>query len=143
MRTLIPTASATGDLQAAGYDVVTMDSETDAKTARESLDALHAARTARCGSGSGSGASPAAPAVPAAASTLQGNINPVVLRRHEGGDEAKVTAAVQDLLQAAGPQRLIANLGEGLLGKEDPVLVSALVDAVHTVSEGMISKCSQ
>jgi uroporphyrinogen decarboxylase len=120
---------ALGELQAAGYDVVTMDTETNAKDTRKQLDALHAARCSNGGS-----------AVPAAASTLQGNINPVVLRRHQGGDESKVKAAVKELLEAAGPQRLIANLGEGLLGKEDPVLVSALVDAVHTASEAAICR---
>jgi len=127
---------ALGDLQAAGYDVVTMDTETDARQARAMLDALHRDRGSATG-GAG-GPTPGAPGAGCAA-TLQGNLNPAVLRRHQGGDEAKVQAAVTELLEAAGPQRLIANLGEGLMGKEDPALVSALVDAVHTISEEMIS----
>jgi uroporphyrinogen decarboxylase len=108
---------ALSDLQAAGYDVVTMDTETDAKQARMLLDSQENH------------------GIPAA---LQGNIDPAVLRPHQGGDEAKVKEAVSKLLDAAGPQRLIVNLGEGLMGKEDPVLVSALVDAAHTMSEKMI-----
>ena len=117
---------ALADLQSAGYDVVTMDTETDARKTRQMLDAL--VQRSQAGGG---GVRQAA--------VLQGNINPVVLRRHQGGNEAKVKDAVSELLAAAGPQRLIVNLGEGLMGKEDPALVSALVDAVHSVSEAMIS----
>eukprot|EP00729_Bicosta_minor_P008846 gene8846-25919_t len=124
---------ALGALQSAGYDVVTMDTETNAKAARESLDALHSKSSKSSSSAQEDGA----------ASALQGNINPAVLRRHQGGDESKVKVAVTELLEAAGPQRLIANLGEGLMGKEDPVLVAALVDAVHSVSEDMIGNNRQ
>jgi len=124
---------ALGALQSAGYDVVTMDTETKAKAARESLDALHSKSSKSSSSAQEDGA----------ASALQGNINPAVLRRHQGGDESKVKVAVTELLEAAGPQRLIANLGEGLMGKEDPVLVAALVDAVHSVSEDMIGNNRQ
>jgi uroporphyrinogen decarboxylase len=118
-----------GDLQEAGYDVVTMDTEMDAKQARQHLDALYdqfdaGMKSERDGRGG--------------ACTLQGNLDAAVLRPHEGGDEIKVREAVTKLLESAGPQRLIANLGEGLMGNEDPALVSALVDAIHSISEKMI-----
>ena len=74
-----------------------------------------------------------------AACTLQGNLNPAILRRDAGGTEVGVVAAVTELFESIGTQRLIVNLGEGLGGKEDPLLVSVLVDAVHTVSERLIA----
>ena len=50
-----------------------------------------------------------------------------------------VQDAACKLLMEAGTQGLIANLGEGLRGDEDPELVSALVDFLHSQSEIMLS----
>ena len=61
-----------------------------------------AAKESAAAAGATVESTPAAAHVAAAAATLQGNINPAVLRRHEGGDESKVKAAVTELLEAAG-----------------------------------------
>ena len=50
-----------------------------------------------------------------------------------------VQDAACKLLMEAGTQSLIANLGEGLRGDEDPELVAGLVDFLHSQSEIMIS----
>jgi len=59
---------------------------------------------------------------------LQGNFDPALLV--EGTPES-VRAAAHDMLDALGSQQLIANLCEGLGGKEQTSLVAAFVEAVH------------
>ena len=105
------------ELQQAGYDVVTMDTNTPAGSTRESLASQ-------------------AEGKPAA---LQGNLDPAILRRSAGSDEEKVRSTVKSFLEEVGPQALIANLGEGLMGNEDPALVSELVEQIHSVSEELIA----
>ena len=82
---------ANAALQAAGYDVVTMDCETDAKATRAMLEEL-------------AGSSPP--------SAIQGNLDPAILRPSAGSDAQKVKAAARQLLEDVGTQALIANLGE-------------------------------
>jgi uroporphyrinogen decarboxylase len=111
---------ANPSLQAAGYDVVTLDCETSVRATR---DALAAAPLSAGG---------------AKAAAIQGNLDPVILRSKQGGNVAAVQAAARSLLLEAGTQNLIANLGEGLRGDEDPALVAALIDAIHNESVTMI-----
>ena len=59
---------------------------------------------------------------------LQGAFDPKLL---VSGTEEEVAAAADEMLRRLGGQRLIANLSEGLGGKEKPELVDAFVNAVH------------
>jgi uroporphyrinogen-III decarboxylase len=71
---------------------------------------------------------------------LQGGFNPNELIDAKDGCNTRdtVRASARELLETLGPQRLIANLSEGLSGKESPVLVKAFVDSIHTESERLI-----
>ena len=101
-------AYALPDLGECGFDVLTLDGTANWETVRTELPPV----------------------------CLQGAFDPALLVRENGSDEAKVTKAVNEMLEALGPQKLIANLKEGLGGKEDPALVSAFVDAVHAYDTG-------
>jgi len=97
-----------------GYDIVTIDGSVDRASAR-------AAVGGRAG--------------------LQGNYDPAELIPDEAGTKTaeSVRATAQAMLHELGPQRLIANLGEGLGGKESPELVKTFVDSIHWESEKMIN----
>lgn len=99
------------------YDVITMDGDVDRETAR----VIVGERT-----------------------SLQGNYDPRELIPTEEGTKTQesVRQSVRDMLDVLGPQRLIANLGEGLGGKESPELVKAFVDSVHEESEKIIASTS-
>ena len=96
-----------------GYDVVTIDGTVDRSTARDTMGD-------RCG--------------------MQGNYDPANLIS-DGTENTPETvrATTKEMLDILGPQRLIANLGEGLGGKEDPELVDAFVTAIHEESERLIA----
>lgn len=72
---------------------------------------------------------------------LQGNYDPRELIEDEDGSKTPDTVrqTAREMLEALGPQKLIANLGEGLGGKESPTLVKAFVDAIHEESAAMIN----
>jgi len=94
------------------FDVVTLDGSVDRATAREVVGG-------RAG--------------------LQGNYDPALLIATDTDHTPEtVRQSVADMLKTFGPQRLIANLGEGLGGKESTELVEAFVDAVHEESARMI-----
>lgn len=75
--------------------------------------------------------------------SLQGNFDPAQLIEANGKTVETVRASARQLLQAFGPQRLIANLGKGLGGKESPALVEAFVNAIHEESAAMIAATSE
>eukprot|EP00927_Polykrikos_kofoidii_P046328 TRINITY_DN40557_c0_g1_i1.p1 TRINITY_DN40557_c0_g1~~TRINITY_DN40557_c0_g1_i1.p1 ORF type:complete len:522 (-),score=75.95 TRINITY_DN40557_c0_g1_i1:327-1892(-) len=113
-------------LQRAGYDVITVDRTTSLRKTEKILVAE-----------AESGGLPPAGHLAA----LQGNFDAALLRPAENVNVHTVRDAVREMLRYRGldghePARcgLIANLGEGLAGSEDPVLVEAFVDAVHELS---------
>jgi len=94
-----------------GYDVITIDGSVDRSTARQVVgDKV----------------------------SLQGNYDPAELIEENGKTVESVRTTAKQLLEELGPQRLIANLGEGLGGKESPKLVDAFVNAIHEESAKMI-----
>ena len=109
---------ANEELSKLGYDVITIDGTVDRSKARDIVGE-------RAG--------------------LQGNYDPRELIP-DGGDGKSantvetVRATATELLNALGTQRLIANLGEGLGGKESPELVNAFVEVIHEESERMIKE---
>jgi uroporphyrinogen decarboxylase len=94
-----------------GYDVITIDGSVDRSKARNTV---------------GSDI------------TLQGNYDPAELIEDNGKTVESVRATAKAMLKELGPLRLIANLGEGLGGKESPALVEAFVNAIHEESEELI-----
>lgn len=97
-------------LQKAGYDVVTLDTQADRAASRSSLGA---------------------------GQVVQGNLDPAVLL--PDSTPAAVSGEVGAMLAALSPGKLIANLGEGLMGKEDQDLVSLFVDEIHAQSGKMLA----
>jgi len=109
-----------GPCQAAGYDVVTIDTVAD----RKEMRAMLAAESKKLG-------------IPTA--RLQGNFDPALLQLETGGTNAEISAATRQMLIDFGPQGLIANLGSGLMGKEDPARVTHFIDEVHAISKELIA----
>ena len=97
-----------------GFDVITIDGSVDRSTARSVVEDSVA---------------------------LQGNYDPRELIENEEGTKTPETVrqTAKDMLEALGPQKLIANLGEGLGGKESPALVDVFVNAIHEESAAMIA----
>jgi uroporphyrinogen decarboxylase len=69
---------------------------------------------------------------------LQGDYAPRELIEDGTKTAETVRQTVKEMLEGLGPQKLIANLGEGLGGKESTTLVKAFVDAIHEESAAMI-----
>jgi uroporphyrinogen decarboxylase len=108
-------------LQQMGYDVVTLDTNSDRVLSRKILEGIAAIKTPVLGR----------------VSSIQGNF-PVTLLNKETSSPIQVKNAVRKMLKELGPQKLIANLGEGLSGSEDPELVTIFVESIHSISEEMI-----
>lgn len=102
---------ANEELSKLGFDVVTIDGSVDRSTARMATKDR---------------------------ATLQGNYDPRELIEDGTKTPETVRQTARKMLEELGPQRLIANLGEGLGGKESPELVTVFVDAIHEESEAMI-----
>ena len=96
------------------YDVITIDGDVDRSTARDTVGEQVA---------------------------LQGNYDPRELVKDEDGSKTSETVrtTARKMLEELGPQKLIANLGEGLGGRESTDLVEAFVNSIHEESAAMIS----
>ncbi len=135
-------------LQTAGYDVVTLDTQVDRSTIRSRLQAEWTRQqelTKQVGhNGIHSTEQECDSLDKTSGACIQGNFDVKLLRKgtadRPGLSVADIQHATKDMLCALGPQRLIANLGEGLTGTEDPVLVAAFIDAVHSMSAEMIAE---
>ena len=102
---------ANSELAKLNFDVITIDGSVDRSTARSVVGNDVA---------------------------LQGNYDPRELIEDGSKTPETVRQTVKDMLEALGPQKLIANLGEGLGGKESPELVKVFVDSIHEESAVMI-----
>jgi uroporphyrinogen decarboxylase len=141
-------------LQEAGYDVVSLDTHVDRVDIRGKLDnAFYQAAAVSVSvedvekgkeKGKVEGVGLGCRAVPAG---VQGNldVNLLILEKGKDGEEElakkkkEVREAVKIMLEQLGTQNIIANLGEGLTGKESPSLVAEFIDAVHSISEEIIN----
>jgi len=105
---------ANGELSKLEYDVVTIDGDVDRSTIREIVGDRMA---------------------------LQGNYDPSELIEDAEGTKTPETVrnTAREMLEALGTQKLIANLGEGLGGKESTKLVDVFVNSIHEESAAMIS----
>jgi len=103
---------ANEELSQLGYDVVTIDGSVTRNTARSIV---------------GENVS------------LQGNYDPAELIESNGKTVETVQSSAKQMLIELGPERLIANLGEGLGGKESPKLVNAFVESIHSESAKLIA----
>jgi uroporphyrinogen decarboxylase len=119
-------------LQQAGYDVVTLDTLADRSGSRTLLEE----DAAKLGTKSAG---------------VQGNLDVAILEGLKYKKEGSAAETIEERIELVksetrrmlielGPQKLIANLGEGLTGKEDPVLVNAFIEATHSISETLIGE---
>lgn len=100
------------DIQVEGFDVIGIDYSLSAEDARQLAGDSY---------------------------TLQGNLDPVVLF---APDEV-IERRVESMLLGFGVQQrfpLIANLGHGMLPEHDPSKANVFIEAVHKISEKLLSK---
>ena len=109
-------------LQEAGYDVVTLDTQCGRASSRAMLEEAAEDSLPPLGR----------------VSSVQGNFDVALLKKGASTVD-QINVATRKMLTELGTQKLIANLGEGLTGLEDPTLVAAFIDAIHVISEEMIS----
>jgi len=95
------------------YNVITIDGSADLKTIRQELPS-HV--------------------------VLQGNYDPKELILNDINNKETVRLSTISYLDEIGPQKLIANLGEGLSGKESPELVQEFVNSIIEESSSIMGK---
>merc|ERR1712157_581904 len=71
---------------------------------------------------------------------LQGNFDPKELIEDNDKNVDTVRQSAIEYLKDIGPSKLIANLGEGLSGRESPKLVNEFINAVTEESQKMLTK---